>query len=213
MAAAHCTYHAPIAFEAYIHCILCASRSTSRPLSPAPAAWSTPLSTLGETSAVTLEVSALSHASTTANVPNVWSCASRACPSRTTRPPRDARSTREAPRSKSRMAARIPSPPRPPVIAYGPRASAVFGVEEVMHARNRATTCMSLIHAASVSIVGVGNVTAAATHETSILCVHSAGSSRRITRAKPHAPPFASLDGALPKASTPLVNRSTRDTR
>ena len=56
------------------------------------------------------------------------------------------------------------------------------------------------------------DATVLAPHDTSVLCVRSAGSSRRSTRAKPHAPPFASLDGALPKASTPLVHTGVRGT-
>ena len=67
-------------------------------------------------SARTSATSELSHATTA----NIEACALSICtgaPVHATLPPRDAKSTRVAPRSASSWAARRPSPPSPPVIA------------------------------------------------------------------------------------------------
>ena len=61
VATAICRYHAPKAFDAYIHRIRCTCRSVSNPLSPDPAAWSTPVSDSAEKNAFTQPTSELSN--------------------------------------------------------------------------------------------------------------------------------------------------------
>eukprot|EP00966_Prymnesium_polylepis_P214179 4960138-Prymnesium_polylepis.2 len=114
--AAHRRNHAPSAFDAYIHRTLLASSAVSRPLSPTPAACITPIVQPAHCSAPTSFISALSHAVTSAAVPSERSFICRPCPSRATRPLRDARKACTAPLSTSSAAARSPSPPSPPVI-------------------------------------------------------------------------------------------------
>ena len=73
--------------------------------------------------------------------------------------------------------------------------------------------CAPLFCADSDSVVDVSVRVIApsvASHETSKLCMRSAGCSSRSTRANPHAPPFAALEHMHPKASTPLVSRRIR---
>ena len=71
-----------------------------------------------------LDEAALSQADTSADERRLRSCRSSPCPSRATLPLRDARSTHAAPPVASSAAARMPRPPKPPVIAYTPGASA-----------------------------------------------------------------------------------------
>ena len=73
-----------------------------------------------------------------------------------TRPLRELSTTAEAPRSTSNLVARSPRPPKPPVIAYGPRASAVFA-PEVVCARKREMQVAAAQYAASTSVVAVSS--------------------------------------------------------
>eukprot|EP00964_Phaeocystis_antarctica_P081178 scaffold50763_cov70-Phaeocystis_antarctica.AAC.1 len=97
-----------------------------KPLSPRPAACSTPT---GRTSAASAAASATSPPSHTTTVvapldrPTARSDASRPCPPRATKPLRDVSTSRAAPRAASSAAPRSPRPPRPPVTSHAPAAT------------------------------------------------------------------------------------------
>ena len=152
--------------------------------------------------------------------------ASTPAPSRATRPLRDATRTHIAPRSLSSAAARSPSPPSPPVMAYEPDAARQPRVSELrpMQPRSRpAYHVPSRIESSGsvVTPVVTTAVRAKATppapekpRPTSRLCARSAECSRRSTRANPQAPACALPDGpgerSEPTACAPHVSSSMR---
>eukprot|EP00964_Phaeocystis_antarctica_P005624 scaffold3065_cov99-Phaeocystis_antarctica.AAC.2 len=97
-----------------------------KPLSPRPAACSTPAGRTSAASAAASAASPPSHATTVVaplDKPTARSDASRPCPPRATKPLRDVSTSRAAPRDANRAAPRSPSPPRPPVTSHAPAAT------------------------------------------------------------------------------------------
>ena len=202
--------------------------SAVSPLSPSPAAWSTPLTPLVQATIVYASYgSAVSHTTTSALLPSERSSSTKPCPSRTTRPLRDAR-THPAPRSTISAAARSPSPPSPPLIAYRPDRvrAAPTGAAVPQCDRRRAEKGNSVRHACSASASADANgrpVTSAAIstfHCVSMFCTLTPACSRRRTRDRPHTPPFIArlfckqmLAGLAVGACVPHVKKSTRGCR
>eukprot|EP00964_Phaeocystis_antarctica_P042617 scaffold24437_cov78-Phaeocystis_antarctica.AAC.3 len=99
---------------------------STKPLSPRPAACSTPVGRTNAASAAASAASAPSHATTVIaplDRPTARSDASRPCPPRATKPPRDVSTSRAAPRDASNDAPRSPRPPSPPVTSHAPAAT------------------------------------------------------------------------------------------
>eukprot|EP00964_Phaeocystis_antarctica_P051516 scaffold30060_cov60-Phaeocystis_antarctica.AAC.2 len=201
-----------------------------RPLSPRPAACSTPSGRTSAASAAASAASPPSHATTVVAPPDrstARSDASRPCPPRATKPLRDVSTSRAAPRDASIAAPRSPSPPSPPVTSHAPAATPPDAeAASTPRRRSRAPWRRPPAQATSDSALppppddAASNssaqtaAAALASRGTSALSTRTDGCSRRSTRAKPQLPPCAAADSAPAHAphrtaTAPLVRSSS----
>eukprot|EP00964_Phaeocystis_antarctica_P008137 scaffold4392_cov76-Phaeocystis_antarctica.AAC.2 len=201
-----------------------------KPLSPRPAACSTPAGRPSAASAAASAASPPSHATTVVDRlerPTARSDTSRPCPPRATKPLRDVSTSRAAPRDASSAAPRSPRPPSPPVTSHAPAATPP-DTDAASRPRRRsrapwrrppaqATSDSALPpppdDAASDSSAPMA-AAAPASRGTSMLNTRADGCSRRSTRANPQLPPCAAPDSAPAPAphrtaTAPLVSSSS----
>ena len=172
-----------------------------------PAACRTPSKTSARRSVLTSIGSLLSHDATKHVLCKDFKRATRFCPSRTIRALRDVRTNCEAPPFIMSELATRPRPPRPPVTTWRPWVNSSDSFVEIpIRTRSLATKrWLCAVSGSAAPVAASGNSAKLGSHRKSVLCVHIAGSSRRNTRAKPHAPPCAEVKTGMPIEDVPCV--------